>query len=322
MHRIVVLGRIGYDLYSEERHVPLQRVRRFRCGLGGSSANIAVGLARLGCSVRMVAATSEDAIGQFLLSALADEHVDTSLVQFVRGHNTSLCLTEVSPPHSFEQVFYRANPVDACLTWNDSIGQALGECSFFVTNGTSLCAHPSREATLRALRLAKESGATTVFDVDYRASSWDSPADAGASAMAAWPWIDVLIANAAEIRLLAVPGSSHVSEFEIAVGALSRGVRLVIWKQGNEGATALAQDRQVHIPAFPVTVTSTIGAGDGFAAGFVYAQAEGKPLEESLLYGNACAACVVQQVGCSEAMPTLPELLLFLRENSPAPKKR
>ena len=322
MHRIVVLGRIGYDLYSEERHVPLHRVRRFRCGLGGSSANIVVGLARLGCKVRIVAATSDDAIGKFLLSVLADEQVDTSLVQFIQGHNTSLCLTEVSPPHSFEQVFYRANPVDACLSWNDAIGRSLGGCSFFVTNGTSLCAQPSRETTLRALRLAKESGATTVFDVDYRASSWNSPAEAGAAARAAWPWIDVLIANAEEIRLLAAPRPSAASEFAIAAEAITSGVKLVIWKQGEEGATAVARDRQVHVPAFAVTVTSTIGAGDGFAAGFVFAQAEGKPLEESLLYGNACAACVVQQVGCSEAMPTLPELLRFMRENSPASAKK
>lgn len=316
MHRIVVLGRIGYDLYSEERQVPLDQVRRFRCGLGGSSANIAVGLARLGCRVQMVAATSEDAIGRFLLSVLADEHVDTALVQMVRGHNTSLCLTEVSPPQSFEQLFYRANPADACLAWNDSIGQAVRKSSVFVTNGTSLCAHPAREATLRALRLARESGATTFFDVDYRASSWSSPAEAGAAARAAWPWIDVLIANAEEIRLLANPALPSATEFEIAGEALADGVKLVIWKQGDQGATALAPNQQVHVPAFSVTVTSTIGAGDGFAAGFVFAQAEGKPLEESLLLGNACAACVVRQVGCSEAMPTLPELHHFLRMNS------
>ena len=321
MHRMVVLGRIGYDLYSEERHLPLDRVRRFRCGLGGSSANIAVGLARLGCEVRMAAATSEDAIGRFLLSALAEEQVDVRLVQRISGHNTSLCLTEVSPPRSFEQVFYRTNPADAELSWNDSIGQAVSECAFFVTNGTSLCANPSRDTTLRALRTARQSGATSVFDVDYRASSWRSPAEAGAAARAAWPWIDVLIANADEIRLLASPASTANSEFEIAAQAHACGVSLVIWKQGAQGATALARHGRVHVPAFPVTVTSTIGAGDGFAAGFVYAQAEGQPLDQSLLYGNACAACVVQQVGCSEAMPTLAELVRFLQENSPAATK-
>jgi 5-dehydro-2-deoxygluconokinase len=318
MHRMVVLGRIGYDLYAEEHHVPLDRVRRFRSGLGGSSANIAVGLARLGCAVRMAAATSADAIGGFLLATLAGEHVDTTLVQCVSGHNTSLCLTEVSPPDHFEQVFYRADPVDARLQWTDSIGQAVNEAVCFVTNGTSLCADPSRDATLRALRVARESGVTTVFDVDYRTSSWTSAAEAADTARRAWPWIDVLIANADEICLFGANGSPAGSELAVAADALASGIKLIIWKQGSAGATAITAESRVHVPAFQVPVTSTIGAGDGFAAGFVFSQADGKSLEESLTYGNACAACVVQQVGCSEAMPTLAELHSFLREHSPA----
>ena len=48
---VVILGRIGYDLYSEEPHVPLPQVRRFSRYLGGSSANMAVGLSRLGAKV-------------------------------------------------------------------------------------------------------------------------------------------------------------------------------------------------------------------------------------------------------------------------------
>ena len=48
---ISILGRIGYDLYSEEPHKPLPEVRRISRYLGGSSANMAVGLARLGLDV-------------------------------------------------------------------------------------------------------------------------------------------------------------------------------------------------------------------------------------------------------------------------------
>jgi 5-dehydro-2-deoxygluconokinase len=316
MSRIVVLGRIGYDLYAEERHTPLDRVRSFRSALGGSSANIAVGLARLGCEVQILAATSDDAIGRFLLRILAGEGVDTRLVQSVRGHNTSLCLTEVSPPTHFEQVFYRTQPADAELTWNESMEHSIRKSVVFVTNGTSLCGGPSRQATLQGLRAAKGSGALTVFDVDYRSSSWESPAAAGAAAREAWPWIDVLIANAREIQLLANASSPNTREAEIAQEALAAGVKLVIWKQGAEGSTAFSQGAEIHVPAFAVTITSTIGAGDGFAAGFIYARLAGENLGRCLLYGNACAACVVQQVGCSEAMPTLGELQGFLQAHT------
>ncbi|MBI3695372.1 MAG: 5-dehydro-2-deoxygluconokinase, partial [Acidobacteria bacterium] len=78
---VTVLGRIGYDLYSEEPHVPLPQVRRFSRYLGGSSANMAVGLARLGAQVGMVGALGADSLSQFLLDFLRAEKVDTSHVK-------------------------------------------------------------------------------------------------------------------------------------------------------------------------------------------------------------------------------------------------
>src|SRR5690349_58746 len=106
MH-VVILGRIGYDLYSEEPHVPLPQVRRFSRYLGGSSANMAVGLARLGARVGMVAAVGTDSLSQFLLDFLTAERVDVAHVKRCPGYLPSLCLTEISPPDHFPQVFYR-----------------------------------------------------------------------------------------------------------------------------------------------------------------------------------------------------------------------
>lgn len=312
---VTVLGRIGYDLYAEDFQVPLDRVRHFRNGLGGSSANIAVGVARLGGHpVRMLAAVSDDLLGEFVRNAVASEGVDTSLIQSV-PFRTSLCLTEVCPPESFRQVFYRNDPADAHLVWSEALGDAIRQSQILVTNGTSLCADPSREATFRALELARHLGLTTVFDVDYRASSWSSPLEAGWMARQAWAWVDILLTNTEEIRVLACGSQGEGSEQEIAAEALAGGVRWVIWKQGAQGATCFASGGQFHAPAFKVRVTSTIGAGDGFAAGFIYAYAQRKSLADCMHYANACAALVVQQVGCADAMPTLEELEEFLRSN-------
>ena len=67
---VVILGRIGYDLYSEEPHVPLPQVRRFSRYLGGSSANMAVGLSRLGAHVGMVSSLGDDSLSHFLIDFL------------------------------------------------------------------------------------------------------------------------------------------------------------------------------------------------------------------------------------------------------------
>src|SRR5437660_7268939 len=82
---ITILGRIGYDLYSEEPHVPLPQVRRFSRYLGGSSANMAVGLARLGANVAIIGALGADSLSQFLLEFLRSERVDVSHVKSAPG---------------------------------------------------------------------------------------------------------------------------------------------------------------------------------------------------------------------------------------------
>src|SRR5258708_29111972 len=111
----VILGRIGYDFYSEELHKPLSQARTFSRYLGGSSANMAVGLSRLGASVGIVSCLGSDPLSEFLISFLQQEKVDTSHVQIAPGFLPSLSITEISPPNHFPQVFYRQDPADVHL---------------------------------------------------------------------------------------------------------------------------------------------------------------------------------------------------------------
>src|SRR5881396_3278176 len=92
---VIILGRIGYDLYSEEPHVPLPQVRRFSRYLGGSSANMAVGLSRLGVQVGIASALGTDSLSQFLIDFLTAEHVDVSRVKRCAGYLPSLCARDI-----------------------------------------------------------------------------------------------------------------------------------------------------------------------------------------------------------------------------------
>ena len=300
----MVLGRAGYDLYSAQPGQPLDQVRRFEAGLGGSSANIAVGLARLGWRVSLGAAVSADAVGRFIRSRLAAEGVHLGALQTVAGHTSSMCLTEIAPPDGAEQVFYRCRPADEQLRWTRALQAELRAAhgGLFLTNGTSLCALPSRATTLRALAAARRAGLTTVLDVDYRESSWPSATAAGRAAWAALPLVDVVLANEAEMRLLAAaarrPGGDRVARTMLA-----RGARVVVCKQGAAGVVAYSAAGRIRRPAAATPVVSTVGAGDGFAAGFLDAFGRGQPLAACLERGSASAAWVVARVGCAEAMP-------------------
>jgi 5-dehydro-2-deoxygluconokinase len=295
----VVLGRIGYDLYALEHHRPLPEVERFERKLGGSSANMAVGLARLGLRVGMVSALGDDALADYLLGFLRAEGVETTHVRRVAGYNTSLCLTEVSPPDRFPQVFYRREAADTRVSVGPRELDYARSARLFVTNGTSLAAEPSRQATLDTLAAARAAGARTVLDVDYRASSWPSPAEAGRQARRALPSVAVVVGNEDELELLT--GERDPARQVRAV--LDGGVSLLVRKLGARGVEAHSAEGSSFSPPIAVEVVSTIGAGDGFAAGFLYALFRGKPLPECLRTGNAAAAVVVSRVGCSDAMP-------------------
>jgi len=78
-------------------------------------------------------------------------------------------------------------------------------------------------------------------------------------------------------------------------------------------------DDPVFLPPYSVPVVSTIGAGDGFASGFLYGLVRGLPVIECLHYGNAAAAIVVSRLSCSEAMPTLAEVEQIIREQRGVP---
>jgi 5-dehydro-2-deoxygluconokinase len=301
---VSILGRIGYDLYSEEPHVPLPQARRFSRYLGGSSANMAVGLSRLGAQVGMIAALGTDSLSQFLLDFLAAERVDVSHIKRSPGFLPSLAITEVSPPDRFPQVFYRRDPADTQLEIDAEDLDYLSSSRMFITNGTSLCASPSRESTYLALERAKTAGVRVVLDVDYRSMSWRGPHEAGLAVRLALPFVDVLIGNDVELKLVA--GADTLND---AVHHLrNRHIPMLVSKLGEQGTRVYQGGSEIYCPPYRVPVVSTIGAGDGFASGFLMGVLRGKPVIECLKYGNAAAAIVVSRLSCSEAMPTLDEV--------------
>jgi len=306
---VVILGRVGYDLYSEEPHVPLPQVRRFSRYLGGSSANMAVGLSRLGAKVGLVSCLGNDSLSDFLVDFLKKEKVETAHIQVAPGYLPSLCLTEVSPPDSFPQVFYRHDAVDTMLDATEDDLSFASSSKMFITNGTSLCGSPSRESAYRALERAKQAGCTVVLDVDFRAMSWKSPNEAGLAIRLALPFVDVLIGNQLELKLAA-----GVDDLDKAIAKLrASGIPMLVSKLGELGTRVLTPQETVYLPPYKVDVCTTIGAGDGFASGFLYAKLKGLSLTDCLHYGNAAAAIVVSRLSCSEAMPVLDEVEAMIR---------
>ncbi|MCP5114678.1 MAG: hypothetical protein GY953_27940 [bacterium] len=133
--------------------------------------------------------------------------------------------------------------------------------------------------------------------------SWRKPEEAGLAVRLALPWVDVLIGNDLELKLVA--GKDNLDE---AVRELAGRVPLLVSKLGSEGTRVWTGEESVFLAPYKVEVKTTIGAGDGFASGFLSALLRDLPLVECLHHGNASAAIVVSRLSCSEAMPTREEV--------------
>ncbi len=300
LNRFLVLGRVGMDLNADPPGTRIDAARAFTTSIGGSAGNIAVALARQGAQAALVSVLSDDAVGAFCLRELADYGVDTGHVRRVRGEaRSSLALTETIA-EGCQTVLYRNNAADLGLAEADVRDLPCEGVAALVVTGTALAAEPSRSAARLAMARARAAGALVVLDVDYRAYSWPSQAEASAVCLAAAEASDIVIGNDVEFGLLAGGMENGPA---LAAALAQHGLLFTVYKRGPEGATTHTADFSFDTPVFRVQALKPTGAGDGFMGGLLAGLAQGHTLERAVRRGAATAALIVSGVGCAPASP-------------------
>lgn len=307
----VVLGRVAVDLYANEVGVGLKDVRTFTRFLGGSPANTAVGLARLGARVAFIGRVGRDPFGEFLREFMAAEGIDVGGLRTDTAYPTSLAFAEMHPPDRFTLLMYRRPSADTQLSLEDVDGEHVTTAGLLIAAGTNLAESPSREATLHALSVRAARHLRNVFDVDFRPAAWGDHRTAALYARLAVSHADVVLANEQELELL----TGDRDAGRAASRLLEWGPDIVVAKLGAQGVLVRSLEAGAfEIPSVPVQVVNTLGAGDGFAAGFCYGLLREWPLTEAAWLGVTVGAIVASRHSCSEAMPTLGEAQSLLRE--------
>jgi 5-dehydro-2-deoxygluconokinase len=320
------MGRSSIDLYSNDVGAPFPEITSFAAYVGGSPTNISVGARRLGLRSALLTGIGEDPVGDFILRFLEREGVETAYVIRKPGHRTSAVLLGIEPPDRFPLVFYRDNCADIELTVDDVRAVPLADVGVFQFAGTNLSREPSRSATLFAAEQASAAGARVVLDLDFRPDQWDDPRTFGEEIRAAATHADLVLGTVDEVNatVLAEPGQVVVEhgqvsdarvsgDVEAAVARLLElGPEAVVEKQGERGARVWPRGEEaIDVPGFDVEVQNILGAGDAFAAGFLYGYVNGWDWRRSARLGNACGAIVVTEHGCANFMPTLAAATAF-----------
>lgn len=308
----VVVGRVGMDLYPAPG-VATENADQFSADMGGSSANIAAGIVKLGGKASLVTRVSDDAVGRFCVNKLHHYKVDTTYVTPVGGEaRNSLALYE-SRVEGHQSVIYRNGAADFEMTMADVEAVDYSRFGALVTAGTVFAAEPSRAAAFRAFELARAAGLPIIFDVDYRPYSWPSAAVAADVLSKAGALSDVIVGNDDEFGFMAGGKEKGLAKARELAGTTAG---IVVYKMGEHGAVTFAEGQELRTGVYRVAALKPTGAGDSFMAGMMTGIADGLSVNDAVLRGSACAAIVVAKPGCAPAMPYPPELDSFLAAHS------
>lgn len=321
---LACLGRLAVDLYAEQFGARLEDARTMAKYLGGSSANLAFGVARLGCKSAMVSRVGNEQMGRFLLETLNAEGCDTSQVQIDSERLTALVLLGLKDRDTFPLLFVRENCADMAIDADAINEDFIAQCRALAITGTHLSTPGTRAAAHKALQFARAHGTVTVLDIDYRPVLWGLTSrgagenrfvdNAGVTQQLqqSLPLFDMLVGTEEEFLIAGGVAHDLIASLR-AVRALCPQSTLVV-KRGALGCCVIEGAVPNDIDAAPtyrgerVEVLNVLGAGDAFLSGLMASLLQGKDWAESTQVANACGAIVVSRHACSAAMPTPAEL--------------
>ncbi|MGF6710328.1 5-dehydro-2-deoxygluconokinase [Luteibacter sp. W1I16] len=324
---VACLGRLAVDLYAQQIGARLEDVTSFAKYLGGSSANVAFGTARLGLRSAMLSRVGDDHMGRFLTETLDAEGCDVSQVRIDPERLTALAILGIKDRETFPLLFYRENCADMALAAGDIDEPFIASCRALAITGTHFSEPGVHAASTRAVELARKHDVRTVLDIDYRPVLWGltgrgegetrfvAADHVTAHLQAILSGFDVIVGTEEEFHIAG--GSEDLLAALRAVRGISAATLVV--KRGPLGCSVIEGTIPSDIDDAPtyrgtrVDVLNVLGAGDAFLSGFLAGWLRGESLERSCAFANACGAIVVSRHGCAPAMPGRAELDAFLQ---------
>jgi 5-dehydro-2-deoxygluconokinase len=330
----VCLGRLGVDLYAQQIGARLEDVSSFAKYLGGSSANIAFGTARLGVKSAMLTRVGNDHMGRFLVESLAREGCDVSGIKIDAERLTAMVLLGIKDRETFPLVFYRENCADMALHAEDIDEAQIASSKALLITGTHFSTDQVFKASSQALDYAEKHNVKRVLDIDYRPVLWGLTGKAdGETRFVAnqnvsqhvqriLPRFDLIVGT--EEEFLIAGGSTDLLSALRNVRELTAATLVV--KLGPQGCTVIhgaipaRLEEGAIYPGVRVEVLNVLGAGDAFMSGFLKGWLNDESDQRCCQLANACGGLVVSRHACAPAMPTLVELEYLF--NSPVPITR
>lgn len=304
---VLCLGEALVDLLPD-RPGRLEDCERFEVCPGGAPANVATGLARLGARTGFHGVVGDDPFGRLLARRLAAEGIQVRL-RFAPERPTGLWF--VALDGRGERTFFTPNArssADKLIAPGDVDPEALARARFLHVGSSAHVLPAGRDALRTAVAAARARGVRVSFDPNVRAHLWDDLAPLRALCVEVLPACTVAKLSEEEIELC----TGERDPEKAAARLVEMGVGIACVTLAERGALIRRGPDVRHVPAEPVEVVDTTGAGDGFVAGLlsVLARAEGPPerlpfpaLLAATAFANRVAGRVCTRFGAVAGLP-------------------
>lgn len=308
---VVALGELLIDF--TENGTSAQGNPVFEANPGGAPCNVLSMLARLGHRVSFIGKVGKDMFGKQLEDAIAEVGIDTLGLLKDDQVPTTLAFVHTLEGGDRDFSFYRKPGADMMLSVEDLKEEMIKDCRIFHFGTLSMTAEGCREATKKAIEIAREAGAIISFDPNLREPLWDCLENAKEQAAYGISKCDVLKISDNEIQWF-----TGEEDYEAGVRFLQEryDVKLILVSLGREGSMAYSGNNKAVVPAVLREDTiETTGAGDCFGACMLHQVLqkglriyEKKELEQMLTFANTAASIVTARKGALRVMPTLEEI--------------
>ena len=275
----------------------LEQTTTLDLDVGGAELNTLVGLSRLGVSAAWLTRLPDNPLGRLLAARARSGGVDTSYVRWTDADRMGVYfLEQAAAPRDSQIVYDRRDSATSRMSPADLDPAAFAGARLFHVSGiTPALSQSCLETTLAALAMAREAGCLVSFDPNYRARLW-SIEEARATYARILPQVDILFASREALRAFwdveaddeAGAAQAAIDRYALRAVALTRRDQARAWS-GTLGALAVADGQVYPGRTYEVEVVDRLGAGDAFAAGFLYGYLRGD-VAQGVAYGGALNA--------------------------------
>lgn len=295
--------------------LPLENMKYQACA-GGAPANVAVGLAKLGCKSGFIGRFGKDPFGHFMQKTLVEQQVDCQFLEWDSQHHTSTVVVNLSQQGERSFTFLVNPSADQFLS-TQSLPQFEQDILHFCS--LALVGNDSRQTVEEAVKRIKQTNGVISFDLNLREQMWSDQQMMHKIIMQYCVMADILKLSDEELFWLTGISSDNWSQALDKVANYP--AKLIIVTKGANGSIVLWDKKRYDYPAYQIKSVDTTGAGDAFMSGLLaHIAFHGLPenidkLTLLISMASACGALVTTQKGAMAALPNNQQLLAFIQKN-------